>query len=137
MAAGGKEVLMRWTCVIPNVPVRDVPAAQEWYRETLGLDVNWIWQDNFGSVGSGYVELFLYESDDPKPVVCSVFVDDVDAIYERSRGGGGEIVSELELKPWDVREFSIRDPDGNVLRIGQGAEQSAENETLTTAEGAL
>jgi catechol 2,3-dioxygenase-like lactoylglutathione lyase family enzyme len=128
---------MQWTCVIPNVTVRDVPAAQEWYRDTLGLDVNWIWQDNFGSVGSGYVELFLYESDDPKPVVCSVFVDDVETIYERSRERGGEIVSELELKPWDVREFSIRDPDGNVLRIGEGAEESAESETLTTAEEAL
>ena len=128
---------MRWTCVIPNLPVRDVPAAQEWYRETLGLDVNWIWQNNFGSVGSGYVELFLYQSDDPKPVVCSFFVDDVDALYERSGGRGGEIVSELELKPWDVREFSIRDPDGNVLRIGQGVEESAESETLTTAEEAL
>jgi catechol 2,3-dioxygenase-like lactoylglutathione lyase family enzyme len=125
---------MAWTCVIPNLPVRDVPAAQEWYRDTLGLDVNWIWEDNFGSVGSGFVELFLYESNDPKPVICSVFVDDVDAVFERGRERGGEIISELELKPWGVREFSIRDPDGNVLRIGRGGAEARESEKPAAAD---
>jgi uncharacterized glyoxalase superfamily protein PhnB len=42
----------------------------------------------------------------------------VESIYERCRDRGGEIVGDLEAKPWGVREFSIRDPDGHVLRIG-------------------
>jgi catechol 2,3-dioxygenase-like lactoylglutathione lyase family enzyme len=121
---------VHWTCVIPNLPARDVPAAQEWYRDTLGLEIKWIWEDNFGSVGSGYVELFLYETDDPKPVVCSVFVDDVDAVYER----GGEIVSELEQKPWGLREFSLRDLDGNVLRIGSPGGEVEESIEVATDE---
>jgi catechol 2,3-dioxygenase-like lactoylglutathione lyase family enzyme len=126
---------MHWTCVIPNLPARDVRAAQEWYRETLGLEIKWLWEDNFGSVGSGYVELFLYETEDPQPVTCSLFVDDVDAIYERSRERGGEIVSELEPKPWRLREFSIRDPDGNVLRIGSPAgEDAPESEQVPADE---
>jgi catechol 2,3-dioxygenase-like lactoylglutathione lyase family enzyme len=125
---------VHWTCVIPNLPARDVPAAQEWYRDTLGLEVKWIWEDNFGSVGSGYVELFLYETGDPKPVVCSVFVDDVDAVYERSRERGGEIVSELEQTPWGLREFSLRDPDGNVLRIGSPGGEVAESMEVATDE---
>jgi catechol 2,3-dioxygenase-like lactoylglutathione lyase family enzyme len=125
---------MHWTCVIPNLPSRDVPAAQEWYRDTLGLEIKWLWEDNFGSVGSGYVELFLYETDDPAPVVCSVFVDDVDAVYERSRERGGEIVSELEPKPWGLREFSLRDPDGNVLRIGSPSGEAAESVEVAADE---
>jgi catechol 2,3-dioxygenase-like lactoylglutathione lyase family enzyme len=125
---------MRWTCVIPNLPARHVPAAQEWYRDTLGLEIKWIWEDNFGSVGSGYVELFLYETDDPKPVVCSVFVDDVDAVYERSREHGGVIVSELDRKPWGLREFSLRDPDGNVLRIGSPSGEAAESVEVAADE---
>ena len=126
---------MAWEFLVPNLPVRDVPAAQEWYREVLGLGINWIWEDNFGSVGRDQVELFLYESNDPRPGICSVFVDDVDSIYERARERGGEIASELELKPWGVREFSIRDLDGNILRIGRG-EQAPESERFTTAEEA-
>jgi catechol 2,3-dioxygenase-like lactoylglutathione lyase family enzyme len=125
---------MHWTCVTPNLPARDVPAAQEWYRDTLGLEIKWLWEDNFGSVGSGYVELFLYESDELKPVVCSVFVDDVDAVYDRSRAHGGEIVSELEAKPSGLREFSLRDPDRNVLRIGSPGGESAESQELAADE---
>jgi catechol 2,3-dioxygenase-like lactoylglutathione lyase family enzyme len=121
---------MKWEFLVPNLPVRDVPAAQEWYRDTLGLGINWIWEDNFGSVGMDHVELFLYESDDPQPVICSLFVDDVDAVYERCRPSG-HVVSDLELKPWGVREFSVRDLDGNVLRIGRGEEQMDEPEKFT------
>jgi predicted enzyme related to lactoylglutathione lyase len=122
---------MNWTCMVPNLPVRDVPSAQEWYRDTLGLSINWLWQDNFGSVGMDLVELFLYKADEPTPVICSIFVDDVESVYERARERGGQITSELELKPWNVREFSIRDPEGNILRIGRGEAESAEGEKLT------
>lgn len=112
-----------WAFLVPNLPVRDVPAAQEWYRDVLGLEINWIWEANFGSVGRDNVELFRAEHDDARPVVCSVFVDDVDVVHDQCRERGGDIVEELELKPWGVREFSVRDPDGNVLRIGHGEER--------------
>jgi catechol 2,3-dioxygenase-like lactoylglutathione lyase family enzyme len=125
---------MEWEFLVPNLPVRDVPAAQEWYRDTLGLGINWIWEDNFGSVGIDHVELFLYESDEPRRMICSLFVDDVGAIYERACERGGEIASELELKPWGVREFSIRDPGGNILRIGQNQGNPAEAERFMSAE---
>ncbi len=113
---------MGWEFIVPNLPVRDVRAAQRWYRDMLGFDIHWIWEDNFGSVGLDHVEFFLYESDDPRPAVCSIFVDDVEAVYASCRERGAEIVAELELKPWKVREFSVRDPGGNILRIGRGEE---------------
>jgi catechol 2,3-dioxygenase-like lactoylglutathione lyase family enzyme len=109
---------MRWEFLVPNVPVRDVPASQVWYRDVLGFGINWLWEDNFGSVGCDNVELFLYESDDPKPVTCSVFVGDVDEVHAWVVESGGEVVSPLEQKPWNVREFTVRDPDGNRLRVG-------------------
>jgi catechol 2,3-dioxygenase-like lactoylglutathione lyase family enzyme len=121
---------MGWRFVVPNLAVRDVPAAQAWYRDTLGMDVNWIWEDNFGSVSRDHVELFIFECDEPRPGICSIWVDDVDGIYERC-GPSGSVVSELELKPWGVREFSIKDPDGNVLRIGRGEGEPADREKFT------
>ena len=113
---------MLWQSCVPQLPVRDVPASQAWYADVLGLEVNWLWEDNFGSVGRDYVELFLYESDGTRPVYVSLFVDDVDEVYAGCRERGGEIASELELKPWNVREFTLRDPDGHLLRIGQPVE---------------
>jgi catechol 2,3-dioxygenase-like lactoylglutathione lyase family enzyme len=124
---------MTWQSLAPNLPVPDVPAAQEWYRTVLGLEVNWIWEDDFGSVGWDSVEIFLYESDSPKAVVCSLFVDidELDAVYDRCRERGGEIVSELEQKPWGLREFSVCDPGGNILRIGGVGRQAAETANAT------
>lgn len=118
---------MTWQSVAPNLPVPDVPAAQEWYRAVLGLEINWIWEDDFGSVGSDSLEVFLYESDSPKAAVCSLFVDldDLHVVYKRCREHGGEVVSELERKPWGLQEFSVRDPGGNVLRIGGVGKQVA------------
>jgi catechol 2,3-dioxygenase-like lactoylglutathione lyase family enzyme len=121
--------------LVPNLPVRDVPASQAFYRDVLGFRVNWIWDDNFGSVGNGEIALFLYESAEPAPVICSIFLDDVEGFYDRCRERGAEIVSELELKPWGVREFSLRDPDGNIFRIGRGEQPSTELAEFTI-EGA-
>lgn len=111
-----------WERVVPILPVRDVPAAQEWYRDVLGLAINWLWNDDFGSVGADHVELFLAKTAAPAGTWASIFVDDVDGVYERVRSRGAEILDELERKPWNVREFTVRDPDGNCFRIGQGVE---------------
>ena len=43
-----------------------------------------------------------------------------DAIYAEYRKSGAEIVDDIETKPWAMREFTIRDPDGNRFRIGHG-----------------
>jgi catechol 2,3-dioxygenase-like lactoylglutathione lyase family enzyme len=126
---------VHWSFCVPIFPARDVPAAQAWYRDVLGLGVNWIWKDDFGSVGMDHVELFLYESSEPRPGMCSLFVDDVDAVHARVVERGAEIVSPLEDKPWNVREFSVRDPAGNVLRIGTSVPAETPPAEFTFPEG--
>jgi catechol 2,3-dioxygenase-like lactoylglutathione lyase family enzyme len=123
--------MAHWQGVVPQLPVRDVEASQRWYSDVLELGINWLWEDNFGSVGMDHVELFLYASDDRRPVYVSLFVDDVDAVYDACRARGGEIASALELKPWNVREFSLRDPDGHILRIGTNVDADVVPEELT------
>jgi catechol 2,3-dioxygenase-like lactoylglutathione lyase family enzyme len=128
--------MTRWTFCVPILPARDMPVAQAWYCDVLGLGVNWIWKDDFGSVGKDCVELFLYESVEPQPGMCSLFVDDVDVVHAHAAERGAEIVSPLEDKPWNVREFSVRDPNGNVLRIGTGVAAEAPPAEFTFSEGA-
>ena len=50
------------------------------------------------------------------------FVTNVDSIYEEMKGKGLKIVSELENKPWQMREFTIFDNNGYAIRIGEGVE---------------
>ncbi|GAA3134327.1 MULTISPECIES: VOC family protein [Nonomuraea] len=48
-------------------------------------------------------------------------VDDCDATYERIRDAGGDVLQEPMDQPYGVRDFAVRDPAGNLLRINQAA----------------
>jgi catechol 2,3-dioxygenase-like lactoylglutathione lyase family enzyme len=45
--------------------------------------------------------------------------DDLDATFEQVRGAGAEIVQEPADQPWGTRDFAVRDPSGNLVRIDQ------------------
>ena len=47
-----------------------------------------------------------------------VVVDDADAHYERARAAGAEIVKELEDQDYGSRDYSARDPEGNLWSFG-------------------
>jgi uncharacterized glyoxalase superfamily protein PhnB len=51
----------------------------------------------------------------------SIFVQDVDALYEDYRRRGAMIPEPPENFPWGVREMLVKDPDGHCLRIGSNA----------------
>ena len=50
-------------------------------------------------------------------------VDDLDAYWDEVRDLGVEVLSEPADKPWGMREFGIRTPDGHRLMIGQDVEK--------------
>ena len=45
--------------------------------------------------------------------------DDLDATFEKLRASDAEIVQEPTDQPWGTRDFAVRDPSGNLLRIDQ------------------
>jgi catechol 2,3-dioxygenase-like lactoylglutathione lyase family enzyme len=45
--------------------------------------------------------------------------DDLDAAFEQVRANGAEIVQEPTDQPWGTRDFAVRDPSGNLVRIDQ------------------
>ncbi|MET0621793.1 MAG: VOC family protein [Pyrinomonadaceae bacterium] len=46
-------------------------------------------------------------------------VDDVDRYYDELKAKGVEVSSPLADKPWGMREFGLRTPEGHRLMIGQ------------------
>lgn len=46
-------------------------------------------------------------------------VENVDAYYEEVKRNGVTILSAIETKLWEMREFSVRSPEGHRLVIGQ------------------
>jgi len=45
--------------------------------------------------------------------------DDLDASFEQVRAAGAEIVEEPADRPWGTRDFAVRDPSGNLVRVDQ------------------
>jgi catechol 2,3-dioxygenase-like lactoylglutathione lyase family enzyme/GNAT superfamily N-acetyltransferase len=103
--------------------VADVAASARFYADVLGFRLCWLWGEpaSFGCVGCDKAEIFL--SRDPELAARSAghqhyfTAEDVDGLYERHRAAGASVVEALENKPWGMREYTVRDPDGYLLRF--------------------
>ena len=48
-----------------------------------------------------------------------VLVENVNEVFEEFSANGAVIISKTEDKPWGLREFSVRTPDGHRITFGQ------------------
>jgi catechol 2,3-dioxygenase-like lactoylglutathione lyase family enzyme len=122
------------------VLVHDPDLARTFYRDTLGLEErNDVARDDFrwitvGAASQPGVAIVLtnYLNGSPadgealeglvaKGALNGVHfhTDDLDAVFEQVRDSGAEIVQEPADQPWGTRDFAVRDPSGNLVRIDQ------------------
>jgi len=102
---------------VPELPVADVERAQQHYRDSLGFEIGWLYPDKgIGSVQRGDVAIFFRKRESPfEPAVHWVFAEDIDASYQELKSLGANIVEPLEKKPWGLRQFTVKDLDGNLF----------------------
>ncbi|WP_412467223.1 bleomycin resistance protein [Pedobacter sp. KLB.chiD] len=116
------------TEINPKLPMRDKEITRDFYVNKLGFED--IGVDNFKDylmVQKDHVQLhfFLFEALDPKENYGQVYLrtDDIEDLYKwmldnkRSIHPNGH----LQTKPWGQKEFSMLDPDNNLLTFGQEA----------------
>jgi len=122
------------------VMVHDPDDALTFYRDTLGLELrNDVARENFRWITVGApsqpgvaIVLTNYLNGSPadgdavaalvaKGALNGVHfhTDDLDASFEKVRGAGAEIVQEPTDQPWGTRDFAVRDPSGNMVRVDQ------------------
>ncbi len=119
--------------MVPIVKVTDIQRAVEFYCGTLGFVQDFRY--SAGAAGPTYVGISLddqqihlsnFAGDGVAGTATYCYVDDVDALVARFRARGvqtpGNPASPVEDGPtdqtWGMREFYVRDPDGNTLRFG-------------------
>ena len=115
--------------------VADVAQSATWYRDALGFGEVYAMPNPDGGVALSHLRWARYADlllrPDPGPsndaekgrgVTLTFAVTDgtVDAIAERARQHGAQILSEPEDKPWNARECTVADPDGFRLTFTQG-----------------
>ncbi|QEM82638.1 VOC family protein [Halomonas binhaiensis] len=103
------------------LPHNDPEAALAFYRDTLGFevrndvaygDMRWI---TVGAVDQPGTSIVLA----PWPGTPLFATKDLDGTFERLQASDADIVQEPMEQPYGVRDFAVRDPAGNLLRIQQ------------------
>jgi catechol 2,3-dioxygenase-like lactoylglutathione lyase family enzyme len=122
------------------VLVHDPDLALVFYRDTLGLelrndvargDYRWI---TVGSASQPEVSIVVTNYLNGSPADLDALAallakgalhgvhfraSDLEATFEKVRASGAEIVDEPTDQPWGTRDFAVRDPSGNLIRIDQ------------------
>lgn len=106
-----------------TLAVKDMAVAVEFYREKVGLEMLYGGGDAaFTSfrVGGGYVNLILEEEHGVNWWGRLIlYVDDVDAMYQKLVDAGLQPDDVPKDAPWRERYFHIFDPDGHELSFAK------------------
>jgi catechol 2,3-dioxygenase-like lactoylglutathione lyase family enzyme len=51
--------------------------------------------------------------------IIGISVDDVEEVYRLAKGAGVEISDDIKDRPWGVRSFYVKDPDGYTVEFEQ------------------
>jgi catechol 2,3-dioxygenase-like lactoylglutathione lyase family enzyme len=122
------------------VLVNDPERALSFYRDVLGLEL----RNDVGKEGFRWITVGAASQPDVAIVITNYLngspadndaiagliakgalngvhfhADDLDAIFEQVRAADAEIVEEPAERPWGTRDFAVRDPSGNLVRIDQ------------------
>lgn len=122
------------------VLVHDPDQALAFYRDTLGLELRndvakgefrWITvgaasQPGVAIVLTNYLNGSPADQDALAALIAKGALngvhfnsDDLDATFTKVDASGAEIVQEPTDQPWGTRDFAVRDPSGNLIRIDQ------------------
>ncbi|GAA5164853.1 glyoxalase [Ornithinimicrobium tianjinense] len=135
--------LMDITISSSFLPVDDPEASLAFYRDVLGFEVRgdvgqgtmrWI---TVGPPGQPTTSIVLHPpavdpgiTDDERAVIAEMMAKgtfaginlaaaDLDAAFERVQASGVDVVQEPMDQAWGARDFAVRDPAGNSVRVSQ------------------
>lgn len=118
---------------VPILNVVSVPDSIAYYVDVLGFELEWEWGTpaGFACVLRDNVRIFLcQDAQGARGSWMSIFVDDVDALYDQYEKRGAVIRQPPTNFPWGVREMNVEDPDGHRLRMGSSATGPADGTPL-------
>lgn len=115
------------TAIHPKLPMRDKAATRDYYVNKLGFE-------DFGKAeyhdylmlqkDSIQIHFFAFQALDPNENYGMVYIrtDDIEGLYQQFINNKVPIHPNgpLQQKPWGQKEFSLLDPDNNLLTFGQG-----------------
>lgn len=114
------------TQIHPKLPMRDKSITRTYYVDQLGFqNVGSADYDGYLMLKMDHIELHFFEFRDlePRENYGQVYIrtDNIEALYQSLLDNKTDIHPNgaLKTKPWGQKEFSLLDPDSNLLTFGQ------------------
>ncbi len=109
--------------ICPKLPMRNKSLTKDFYINQLGFNpVGNAEYPDYLMVTKDEIEIhfFLFKDLNPKENYGQVYlrVNEIEKEFE-SVEANGVCYKTLESKPWGQKEFSILDPDNNLLTFGE------------------
>jgi hypothetical protein len=112
------------TNINPKLPMRDKNATKDFYLNRLNFTELGDY-DDYLLIQKDNIEIHFFEFKDlePKENYGQVYIrtNDIDNLYQSFLDNKIDIHpnGKLQTKPWGQKEFSMLDPDNNLLTFGQ------------------
>lgn len=110
----------------PKLPMRDKTLTRKFYIDKLGFQqLGNADHDGYLMVHRDNIQIHFFEFKelDPKENYGQVYIrtDDIVKLYQSMLDKKLSIhpAGNLQIKPWGQKEFSMLDPDNNLLTFGQ------------------
>ena len=113
------------TEIHPKLPMRNKQITKEYYLNQLGFQLFGEF-DDYLMLQKDTIQLHFFEFKDLNPAEnygqIYVRTNDIDGLYQTLLENKVAIHpnGKLAAKSWGQREFSLLDPDNNLLTFGQG-----------------
>ena len=123
--------------VNPHLPVKDLRATLDYYRDILGFKEEWTFGEKDGGIRRNDLQLLFAEDPDFTNEINNAqhrlglmwFVDQIDEVFSEFSKKNIEIADDLRVHPYGLREFAFIDINGYYIRV---AEQVSEGVTPGT-----
>jgi hypothetical protein len=105
---------------IPILASLNIEETRAFYVDQLGFAAPYQ-ESNYLIVKRNEMELHFWLAGDrihPENTSCYIRGGEVGALYAEFKSRGVKGLSDFSVRPWDMKEFYIHDPHGNLLRFG-------------------
>lgn len=112
---------------IPILPSRDISVTKAFYVDQLGFSLVVYEEHHYLIVRRDEMEIHFWLTDDarlPSVSACYIRGGKVEALYAEFSKNRIGTLSTFDVRPWNMKEFYLTDPHGNLLKFGMAPEEA-------------
>ena len=118
------ELTKRVSHAATVLPTEDIDRSILFYSDKLGFEVTFTWQEpvDYAVLKLGGVSIHLTRTDQSRPTLHTaiyIFVEGINELHEEYTKNGVEFSNPIGNREYGMRDFDVKDPEGNVIGFGE------------------